>query len=370
MSNIDDKLVSIYSSHAVYLSRLGAQFGSNAIPYLQRIENQTYAILNSFRANAAITSEVRREVQRQINEITRTELQAYTTQYKLDNKEFGANEVDFNANVLTSALTNYQAAIPTTQAITSLVNSTPMSLGTGSYTTYNRYVTGYHKQYTSKIDDIIRAGFLNGTTMGEVTSAIKDQLPGAIEQSKRGAKQMARTATNYYANKAMEATVNVNDEVVKGYEFIATLDSRTSRQCSSLDGNKYKSTDNKRPRFPLHPNERSVYGYWIDDRYKYDNEDSKRNSNFTDVDGVRTPKKVSSAKTYYDELRGMKAVDQDSLLGSPTLGKAFRKMNKNGDIDIFRKQLIDSSYQPISISELKKKDNELGRILKAQIKGG
>lgn len=59
----------------------------------------------------------------------------------------------------------------------------------------------------------------------------------------------------------------------------------------------------------------------------------------------------------------MSAKDQDAALGSPTLGRAFRKMD---DPEKFAKMTIDSLNNPLTITEMKSKDNELGRILNAQ----
>ena len=57
--------------------------------------------------------------------------------------------------------------------------------------------------------------------------------------------------------------------------------------------------------------------------------------------------------------------DQDAILG-PTLGKAFRKMDSPSE---FAKATIDSLGNPLTIEEMKKKDNELGKILRKQSGG-
>ena len=48
------------------------------------------------------------------------------------------------------------------------------------------------------------------------------------------------------------------------------------------------------------------------------------------------------------------------ILG-PTLGKAFRKMNSPSE---FAKATIDTLGNPLTIKQMKAKDNELARILK------
>jgi hypothetical protein len=101
--------------------------------------------------------------------------------------------------------------------------------------------------------------------------------------------------------------------------------------------------------------------YEVDDRYKLDNKETKRASSF-EVDGKRDPKPVSSEGIYYENFKKLKAADQDNVLGN-TLGKAFRKMDSPTE---FANATIDTLGNPLTISEMKKKDNELGRILRSQ----
>ena len=60
----------------------------------------------------------------------------------------------------------------------------------------------------------------------------------------------------------------------------------------------------------------------------------------------------------------MSAKDRNALLG-PSLGPALAKM----DYEEFAKSLIDKkTFQPLSITDMKSKSNELARILKEQAK--
>ena len=64
-------------------------------------------------------------------------------------------------------------------------------------------------------------------------------------------------------------------------------------------------------------------------------------------------------QTYYEALKKLSASDQDAILG-PTLGKAFRKLDNPSD---FAKFTIDSLGQPLTIKQMKERDNALSRIL-------
>lgn len=136
------------------------------------------------------------------------------------------------------------------------------------------------------------------------------------------------------------------------------------KNCRSLDGVVMKSNDPRFGKFkpPRHPNCRTSLAPEIDGRLKYDDSAAERPTNFT-VDGKKDPKRVSSKRTYYEEMRKLSAADQDAILG-PSLGKAFRKMD---DPDKFARETINqATLQPLTLTEMKKKDNELAMILKAQ----
>tara|TARA_R110001583_G_scaffold109400_1_gene258107 strand:+ start:13944 stop:14453 length:510 start_codon:yes stop_codon:yes gene_type:complete len=107
---------------------------------------------------------------------------------------------------------------------------------------------------------------------------------------------------------------------------------------------------------------RSALGYEVDDRFK-DDESSKKPSSF-EVDGKRDPKPIDSDGIYYENLKQLKESDQDTVLG-PTLGKAFRKLDNPSQ---FAKLMLDDNNRPLTITQLKTRNNALSRILREQSK--
>ena len=86
-----------------------------------------------------------------------------------------------------------------------------------------------------------------------------DYKDGVLNVSRSSASMIARTITNGVANEARLATLDENEDVIDGVQFLATLDGRTSFICASLDGKIWRNNERdqvKRP--PLHPNCRST----------------------------------------------------------------------------------------------------------------
>ena len=366
-----EKLTTIYSQHTVYLQRLGATEGLKVTPYLVLIENDVVSILNKYRKRK-VTAALQQTIQEQINEATRKHLQDYTSALKVENRALGAYEAEFAATTLSGVVDNedFNAKIPSAAAVNSVATITPVKLGANSFTAYSSMMKNYWGKWSDEIHGIVQAGFLEGSTIPEITNAITAQMDlsksgttkSVLDRARRSAKQLAITGTNHYANTARIAFVDENDDILKGYRFLAVNDSRTSRTCARLDQTVWPANSPKLSSVtpPLHPNCRSALAFEVDDRFKLDTDATKKASSFN-VAGKRDPKQVSSDSIYYENLKKLSARDQDAAIG-PTLGKALRQMNASD----FAKMTGDSMNNPLTIKQMKQKNNELGRILRSQ----
>jgi len=367
-----EKLTTIYSQHTVYLQRIGATEGLKSIPYLEAIENDVVSILNKYRKRK-VTLALQADIQKQINEVTRKHLQDYTSALKVENRALGAYEAEFAATTLNGVVESedFNSTVPSAAAVNSVATITPIKLGSNSFTSYSSMMANYWQKWTNEIDGIVQAGFLEGSTIPEITNAITAQMDlsksgttkSVLDRARRSAKQLAITGTNHYANASRIAFVDQNDDILKGYRFLAVNDSRTSTRCRALDQTVWPANSPKLNSVtpPLHPNCRSALTYEVDDRFKLDSSDTKKASSF-EVDGKRDPKQLDSDSIYYENMKKLKASDQDAILG-PTMGKAFRKMDSPSQ---FAKATLDSMNNPLTIKQMKQKNNELGRILRSQ----
>lgn len=95
--------------------------------------------------------------------------------------------------------------------------------------------------------------FLNGeTNLNSIEKIIKDKYNSNAFNSKR----LARTETARVMEQANEVFAKENN--IEYQLFSATLDDRTSKVCSGLDGKVFKYDDPNKPVTPLHPNCRST----------------------------------------------------------------------------------------------------------------
>ena len=363
-----EKITALYSQHTRSLQRLGASYGNDVIPYLNAIDIAVQAVFRKY-SGRGVTQNNREAIIKQINLVAKEQLQLYVNALKKDHKSVGASESVFAVDTMKSTVeADIDLKTPSSAQVNALAISTPVQLGEKAFTSYNSMMSNYWQKWTAEIDGIVMSGFTTGQTIDEIADNIYPQLrltasdtsDNVLNRAKRSARQLAITGTNHYANQATIAFVSENDDQIKGYRFLAVLDSRTSSFCRPLDQKVFAKDDPRLSRVtpPRHPNCRSRLVYEVDDRYKLDTKDSKRASNF-DVDGKADPKQVSSDGIYYQKMKQLSASDQDAILG-PTLGKAFRKLDNP---EQFARLTVDSLSYPLTISEMKKRDNALSRIL-------
>ena len=95
--------------------------------------------------------------------------------------------------------------------------------------------------FQAKFEDTIRMGMLQGqTTDNIVRSLIGTRVnkfkDGALEAQRRGAEAVVRSSIQTVANTARLDTYANNSDIIKGIEWSATFDNRTSVICMELDG--------------------------------------------------------------------------------------------------------------------------------------
>ena len=137
--------------------------------------------------------------------------------------------------------------------------------------TVQKAFRGIAESSAEKLDLAVRSGVFSGETLQQISR----RLVGRLDFSQKGnVKQIAaaggeltklanhqiqtivRTSVNQVTNQASMAVYAANKKVTPRYEYVATLDSRTSPICQRLDGQKFEYNNGPTP--PQHFNCRST----------------------------------------------------------------------------------------------------------------
>ena len=227
----------------------------------------------------------------------------------------------------------------------------PFSISKDGAVPLNEYLKGIEANRAAKIRNAIRMGFIEGEPTDKIVRRIMgtkslNYADGLMEESRRHVEGMVRTAVSHTADVTRQNFYAENNDLLKGWQFVATLDSRTSITCASLSGKIFPIGSGPRP--PRHINCRStsvpVVKSWKE--LGIDLPESKASTRAS-MDG-----QIAEDITFTKWLRSKPVSVQDDILGA-TRGKLFRA-NKI-EIDKF----TDSKGRVISLDQLRKKNAEM-----------
>ncbi|BBV61105.1 hypothetical protein STW0522KLE39_27530 [Klebsiella quasipneumoniae] len=101
----------------------------------------------------------------------------------------------------------------------------------------------------ARISNTVRQGFLLGDTHEQIARKVRGHAnrgyqDGALQMSRANAGSIAKTAVGHLASTARKSFADANDDLLKGKQWLSTLDNRTSKDCRIRDRLKY-TLDNK-----------------------------------------------------------------------------------------------------------------------------
>lgn len=216
------------------------------------------------------------------------------------------------------------------------------------------WVQDYTRSQRERLTGAVRMAVVEGQTVDQTVRRIigtKSQgyKDGIIDTSRRGAEALARTAINHTVTMARQETFNQNESILKGVQWKATLDGRTSEICRSRDGRVYEVTSGPRP--PAHPNCRStmvpVTKSWRELGIDLDEAPPGTRASMNG--------QVSATLTYGQWLKRQPVEFQDDVLGV-TKGKLFRE----GGLSI--EKLADENLgRGLTLAELRRRNPDAFR---------
>lgn len=261
-------------------------------------------------------------------------------------------EAVFIGNVITQSLpVVFVPALPSGRELRGIVFARPFQ---------NRilrdWLSTFQVNDRRRMMDEIRQGLVFSETPVQISRRIfgtraQGGADGTREITRRGALTLAQTATSAISNATRQETYLRNRRVIPREHYVATLDSRTTPICRSLDGDVFPVGEGPIP--PLHMNCRSIRAPLIDGRKL----GSRPSVPVTEAQlrGLRGPARrrevaklvgrVPADETYQVWLGRQSAAFQDEVLG-PTRGALFRR----GGIDL--KGFVDNSGQELSLRAL------------------
>ena len=259
--------------------------------------------------------------------------------------------------------------------------------------TVEKAFRGIASRELSNFKQTVRTGLLSG----EPTEDIVRQLMGNLEFGQRAGtplqaalsgdagfkmarhqiRTVVRTSVNQVSNAASKQVYKANEDVTEKYRYVATLDSRTSALCASLDGQEFEY--DKGPEPPQHFNCRSTTVAVIDwdglrKKYPQLKFDDPAEGKRAAAGGM-----VPADTTYGKWLHGQRAKTKSGKLSQFTPGprqiealgkekaKYFNRLANKYGADEAIKKFVRTDGTEISLAQLQKRYPKLTSIKKKTV---
>lgn len=338
--------------------------------YLINLETRRQVILERFKAGEVrqferLLREIAREIRARLQQGDLTEfsrsrqnqlladigvllsggLDNATGQLQRELLDSAIDEAEFTGESLNRSIRDFDSIIPPANQVRAAVLSSPLSVrGPDGGKLLEPWVRDWSSYQVTQVQGAIRRGFFEGQTNQQMITSVIGSISnnyqdGEFARIKRSLGALVRTGVQHTAMVARTETLKENG--VEKYEWLSTLDSRTSAICQSLDGQQFEL--GKGPTPPIHPNCRSSVTAVLPDEFQFLREGAERAS----AEGP-----VDADQTYYGWLKKQPASFQNEALG-PTWAKVFR--DGGIDTDEFARLRLGKDFQPITLEQLREK---------------
>jgi len=335
--------------HNIYTQRLGASNGNLFDNYLRQADKIIRDVLSD--AGEITSQRLMNKIVRQLRTEITPLYAGYGTELTEALEALAVSESEWTQKALRLGV-SAPIALPASAQVIAAALARPLQFGNTAVILKN-LLEGFTDNEVTKLQGIVRSGFFEGQTTSQIVQRIRGTKAanfndGIIATTQRGARLIARTATNHFATVAKDMTYQANEDVLDGVEWSATLDILTSSICQIRDGQVYPVDSGPRP--PAHPNCRSTILAKVKPEFSLFRGNETRASVGADGGGT------SQAGNYYNWLRTQPAGFQNEVLGS-TKGKLFR--NAGLDSKEFRQLVSNNFDEPLTLAQIRLKEPEV-----------
>lgn len=247
--------------HGIYLTRLAggeANWLKEQMPALRReVSKEITPLLADLDPKQVLTEADERLIQETAtrgSEVARQHLERLSGESISRLGQIALNEADFERRLFQKAIPiNMNFAAPSDQFLLSMMETEPIS---------GKTMRGWFSEMTTQtrtaLNDQIRQGMIEGESINDILRRVRGRREngfndGVIGRVGDNAEAIVRSGVMKASNKARQEFHQANPDVVKGYSWVLTLDSRTCSICSHGESQNPYPPDSP-PDLPAHVN--------------------------------------------------------------------------------------------------------------------
>jgi SPP1 gp7 family putative phage head morphogenesis protein len=232
LNSADEEILAKISARLAAIEERGIDTGPRTLKRLAQLREEIAAL------NSAIYGQVGKELFRELG-------------------KFADVEAGYQRDALRASLhADIEVVLPSAVKLAAIVTEAPME-----GVVLSGWLDGLEAGRAARVNAAIRQGMVQGETTDQIVRRIRGTqaakyTDGVLQISRRSATNVVRTATTHVSNVAAQSTWKANSNVVKGWQFLATLDGRTTITCSALSGQVFPIGEGPIP--PRHTSCRSI----------------------------------------------------------------------------------------------------------------
>ncbi|MCP5041089.1 MAG: hypothetical protein GY944_08655 [bacterium] len=335
--------------HSIYIRRLGVGNSTRVLTFLNdevfpELVGTAFTRLERLRGRGLgfdFTQERYSQLIGSLDTIIREGFKTSRQSLQTEMRAFAKTEAEFaTGSMRAAAPINLDTFLPGASTLNSIVSSAPIVEG--------KHIPQVFADLAHTVKLKVEQAIKVGIVAGETTASIVQRLRGKgalLDQSRNGVTALVRTVTNAVSSAARAKTYEENEDLLNGWQFVATLDGRTTMICAQNDGTTHKVGEGPMP--PLHTGCRSTSAPVL--------------KSFRDLgipiddipDGGPSMDGKPAGKINYGDWLAQQPPDvQDDFLGVAK-GKLYRRGHLTFD------KFADNNGRPYSLADLQKKEADV-----------
>lgn len=350
MPTVNEQLRDAAVRHQIYLQRYSTRVVDKMLALINRADQDIIRRLRARNIPGARTPRQRARLEqllKSLREMNRAAYANFAGTLRSELRDLSAYETTFLTNQINGALAvSVEATAPALGTVYAAAVSQPMQ---------GRYLREWFSQLEANkaraVADAIRLGVVEGESIDQIVRRLRGTRAagyrnGVLNIHRRHATAVTRTAVNHIVTNARQQVMNKNADLVKGWQYVATLDGRTTDICMSLDGQVF-ATREEGPTPPQHINCRStitpVVKSWKELGFKAKEVPPAKRA-------AMSGRPAKAGDTYQTWLKRQGARFQDDVLGK-TKGALFRRGGLTLD------KFVDPTGRSYTLAELRRRES-------------
>jgi len=241
--SVNKQLQQLMITHAVYIEKYKTFEENKMLKILEAADEELKALIES-RYKVGLSTSRQEKLYEAIKALEAGYSTVFTDEMISDLTAFAGNEGGWTVEQLRQVTNPYLSidfVIPSAAQIYSAAESSFLIMNDGVTLDLESIISSVFKGREAIIEQSLRQGYILGKTNQQMVqelmgSGAAEFFDGNIRRSRTSMERVVRTAFSHMSGVARDEVYSNNDDLVKGYKWVSTLDSRTSPTCIAYDG--------------------------------------------------------------------------------------------------------------------------------------